>query len=137
MNKSVEKGFKEKIFILFQNFSAGIFTSKSMKQLEYLFDKVYIIPKKEWMSKFQAYINDLRYFSYHFISWIDINQLIFNFLVFTGFALNSILIDERLGFTGKGFGQSPRFAIIPLSTPTLKNALIQNGYEVSYFTWQK
>ena len=31
---------------------SGIFTVKSMKQLESLFDKVYVIPKKEWMSKF-------------------------------------------------------------------------------------
>ena len=49
-----------------------------------------------------------------------------------GFALNSILIDERLGFTTKGFGRTLRFAIIPPSTPTLKNVLIKNGYEVRF-----
>ena len=56
------------------------------------------------------------------------------FLYPTGFALNSILIDERLGFANKSVGQTPRFAIIPPSTPTLKNVLIQNGYEVR-FAW--
>ena len=46
-------------FYIVSNFSAGIFKAKSMKQLEHLFDRVYIIPKKEWMSKFKTYMNDL------------------------------------------------------------------------------
>ena len=53
-------------------------------------------------------------------------------LFFVGFALNSILIDERLGFVSKGLGKTPRLAIIQPATPTLKNALIQNGYEASF-----
>ena len=68
-----------------------------------------------------------------FFEWI----LFISFQIFlfpTGFALNSILIDERLGFANKSYGQNPRFAIIPPSTPKLKNVLIQNGYEV-IFAW--
>ena len=56
--KSVEK-LQGLNFYIFSNFSIGVFTEKSMKQLEYLFDEVYIIPKKEWLSKLKTYINDL------------------------------------------------------------------------------
>ena len=54
-----------------------------------------------------------------------------------GFALNSILIDERLGYTTKVSSQTPRLAIIPPFTPVLRNALIKNNYEVSLIRLQK
>ena len=50
-----------------------------------------------------------------------------------GFALNSILIDERLGYTGKENENIRRFAIIPPSAPTLKNVLSRNSYEVGLY----
>ena len=59
--KSVEK-LQGLNFYIVSNFSAGIFKAKSMKQLEHLFDRVYIIPKKEWMSKYNFQIDDLRKF---------------------------------------------------------------------------
>ena len=55
----------------------GIFTVKSMKQLESLFDKVYIIPKKEWMSKFRK--NILNHNFKHIISFliVSVSNIIF------------------------------------------------------------
>ena len=50
-----------------------------------------------------------------------------------GFALNSILIDERLGLTSKVNGQIRRLAIVPTSAPTLQNVLSRNNYKVSFY----
>ena len=50
------------------------------------------------------------------------------------FALNSILIDERLGFTPKFFGKAMRYAIIPPSCPTLEYVLTTNGYDVCFLS---
>ena len=85
------------------------------------------------MSKFESLLSFLKCF-FPKIKYIlyTVWHCLQIFLYLLGFALNSILIDERLGFTKNGYGQTPRFAIIPPSTPTLKNALIQNGYEVSF-----
>ena len=51
--------------------------------------------------------------------------------LFLGFALNSILIDERLGFIQRENGKTPRLAIIPPSSPVLEGILSKNGYEVT------
>ena len=48
---------------------------------------------------------------------------------FSDFALNSILIDERLGFFSNH--KNPRLAIIPPKAPTLQKILENNGYKVS------
>ena len=72
-------------------------------------------------------LNFGEFYAVYFI--YEILKLLEYFLVLE-FALNSILIDERLGFSSKGKEQIPRLAIIPPSTPTLKTALSQNGYEV-------
>lgn len=48
---------------------------------------------------------------------------------FSDFALNSILIDERLGFFSNN--KNPRLAIIPPKAPTLQRILENNGYQVS------
>ena len=48
---------------------------------------------------------------------------------FSDFALNSILIDERLGFFSDQ--KNPRLAIIPPKAPTLQRILENNGYQVS------
>ena len=57
-----------------------------------------------------------------------------NIYLLLEFALNSILIDERLGFVRRGSGKvPPRLAIIPPSTPVIKKALLDNGYEVSAY----
>ena len=63
--------------------------------------------------------------------WLVV-YLISRSLFLTGIALNSILIDERLGFARKSFGRAPQFAIILPSTPTLKSTLNQIGYEVRF-----
>ena len=47
---------------------------------------------------------------------------------FSDFALNSILIDERLGFFSND--KNPRLAIIPPKAPTLQRILENNGYQV-------
>ena len=50
-------------------------------------------------------------------------------LYFSDFALNSILIDERLGFFSNN--KNPRLAIIPPKAPTLQRILETNDYQVS------
>ena len=46
--------------------------------------------------------------------------------------MNSILIDERLGFSRRRNKRNPRLAIIPPFSPVLGKTLSENGYEVRF-----